>query len=63
MIVKEILQELTPLGESSSELSHFITEPRNFDEVTKLSDNLKKTLAKGNSQGDKKYNQQSEFPN
>ena len=28
--VKEILQELTPLGESGSEVSHFIPEPRNF---------------------------------
>ena len=27
--VKEILQELTPLGEYGSEVSHFITEPRN----------------------------------
>ena len=26
--VKEILQELTPLGESGSEVSHFIPEPR-----------------------------------
>ena len=37
MVVKEILQELTPLGEYGSEVSHFIPEPRNFDEVTKLS--------------------------
>ena len=28
--VKEISQELTPLGESGSEVSHFIPEPRNF---------------------------------
>ena len=33
--VKEILQELIPLGESGSEVSHFIPEPRNFAEVTK----------------------------
>ena len=31
--VSEILQELTNLGESGSEVSHFIPEPRNFDEV------------------------------
>ena len=36
-IVKEILQELINLGESGSEVSHFIPEPRNFAEVTKLS--------------------------
>ena len=41
-IVKEILQELTPLGESGLEVSHFITEPRNYAEVTKLSDNINK---------------------
>ena len=34
-VVKEILQELTPLGESGSEVSHFIPEPRNFAEVKK----------------------------
>ena len=33
-IVKEILQELTALGESGSKGSHFIPEPRNFAEVT-----------------------------
>ena len=32
-VVKEISQELTPLGESGSEISHFIPEPRNFAEV------------------------------
>ena len=32
-IVKEILQELETLGESGSEVSHFIPEPRNFAEV------------------------------
>ena len=31
--VKDVLQELPPLGESGSEVSHFITEPRNFAEV------------------------------
>ena len=33
-VVKEISQELTPLGESGSEVSHFIPEPINFAEVT-----------------------------
>ena len=29
------------MGESGSEFSHFIPEPRNFTEVTKVSDNIK----------------------
>ena len=41
-IVSEILQELTNLGEYGSEVSHFIPEPRNFAEVTKLSENIRK---------------------
>ena len=41
-VVKEISQELTPLGESGSEVSHFIPEPRNFAEATKLSENINK---------------------
>ena len=39
-IVKEISQELTNLGESGSEVSYFIPEPRNFAEVAKLSEIL-----------------------
>ena len=38
--VKEILQGLTHLGKSGSEVSHFIPEPRNFAEVTKVSDEI-----------------------
>ena len=45
-VVKEISQELTPLGEYGSEVSHFIPEPRNFAEVTKLSENIKKPWLK-----------------
>ena len=41
-IVKEISQELATLGEYGSEVSHFIPEPRNFAEVTKLSENIRK---------------------
>ena len=37
---------MTPLGESGSEVSHFIPEPRNFSEVTKLSENIKKSWIK-----------------
>ena len=32
-VLKQILQELTPLGEYGSEVFHFIPEPRNFSEV------------------------------
>ena len=39
-VVKVILQELTDLGESGSEVSHFIPDPRNFSEVAKLSENI-----------------------
>ena len=35
-IVKEILQDLSSLGESGSEVSHFIPEPSNFAEVTRI---------------------------
>ena len=45
-IVKEILQEFTALGESGSEVSHFIPEPRNFAEVKKLSENIRKPWLK-----------------
>ena len=40
--VKDISQDLTPLGESGSEISHFIPEPINFAEVTKFPDDIKK---------------------
>ena len=41
-IVKEIWQELATLGESGSAVSHFIPEPRNLAEETKLSENIRK---------------------
>ena len=47
-IVSEISQELTNFGESGSEVSHFIPEPRNFAEVTKLSENIRKHWLKDN---------------
>ena len=34
------------MGESGSEVSHFIPEPRNFSEVTKLSENIRKPWPK-----------------
>ena len=45
-IVKDILQELATLRESGSEVSHFIPEPRNFAEETKLSENIRKPWLK-----------------
>ena len=45
-VVKEISQELAPLGESGSEVSHFIPDPRNFAEVKKLSENIRKPWLK-----------------
>ena len=39
-IVSEISQELNNFRESGSEVSHFIPEPRNFAEVTKLAENI-----------------------
>ena len=47
-VVKDILQELTPLGESGSDVFHFISEPRNFSDSTKLSENIKKPWLKAN---------------
>ena len=37
---------MKPLGESSSEVTYFIPEPRNFSKVTKLSENIKKPCLK-----------------
>ena len=45
-VVEEISQELTPLGQSGSEVPHFIPEPKDFSENTKLSDNIKEPWLK-----------------
>ena len=45
-VVLEILQELTNFRESGSEVSHIIPEPRNFSEVTKLSENIREPWLK-----------------
>ena len=45
-IVKDISLELATLGESGSEVSHFIPEPGNFVEVTKPSENIRKPWLK-----------------
>ena len=45
-VLKEILQDFPPLGESGSEVSHFIPETRNFAEVKILSEDIKKPWLK-----------------
>ena len=45
-VVKDISQDLPPLGESVSGVSHFILEPRNFAEVKKLLYDIKKPWIK-----------------
>ena len=45
-IISEISQDLTNFGETGSELSHFIPEPRNFAEVTRLAENIRKPWLK-----------------
>ena len=57
----DISQVLPILGDSRSEVSYFIPEPRKFSEVTRFSDDINKPLAKSNSKGYQKYNQQSDF--
>ena len=48
--VKEILQDLPTLVESDSEVSYFIPYDRNFSEVTRLSDDIKKPWIKANQE-------------
>ena len=45
-IVSDILQELNNFGETGSEVSHFISEPRNFAEVTRLAESIRKPWLK-----------------
>ena len=49
--VKKISQYLPLLGESGSEISHFIPEPNNFAEVTKISDYINKPCIKAIQKG------------
>ena len=53
-VVKDILKELPLLGESGSEVSHLIPEPKNFAKVTKLSDDIKKPRLKATEKKIKK---------
>ena len=45
-IVSEISQELSNFRETGSEVSHFIPKPRNFAEVTRLAESIKKPWLK-----------------
>ena len=45
-VVHDISQDLPILGKSGSEVSYFITEPINFAEVTRLSEDIKKPWIK-----------------
>ena len=45
-VVKEISHDLSTLGESSSEFSYFVPEPRKFAEVSRLSEDIKKPWLK-----------------
>ena len=60
-VVNKILHNLTPLGESSSEVSHFIPEPRNFSEVKKISDDIKKHQLKATQKVIKNLNNNQTF--
>ena len=58
-VVNRIQQVLSILGESGSEVFYFIPEPRNFSEVTRLSDNTNKPWLKQLCRG-LKFNQKPE---
>ena len=45
-VVNDISQALTILGEVGSEVSCLIPEPRNFEEVTRLSEDIRKICIK-----------------
>ena len=45
-VVKKLSQDLPTLGESGSEVSYFIPDPRNFSEMARLSGDIKKPWLK-----------------
>ena len=45
-VVNDISQVLPMFGDSGSEVPYFITDPRNFSEVTRLSYDIKKPWLK-----------------
>ena len=62
-VVNEINNALPTLVESGSEVSHFITEPRYFSEVFRLTVDFKKGLVGSNFERDQKNYQQSDLSN
>ena len=60
-VVKNISQDLPPLGESGSEVSHFIAEHRKFDEVIKLLDCINKSWLKATLKEIKNLINKSDF--
>ena len=59
--VKEVSQFLPIFAGPGSEDSYSFPKPRNFAEVTILSEDIKKNLAKINYKGDQNFSQQSEL--
>ena len=53
---------MPPLGESGSEVSHLMTKPRKFSEVTKLSDDIKKPWLNANLKEIKNLINNQNFP-
>ena len=51
IVIKELNHSLPALGESGSEVSHFIPEPRIFAEVTRLLSEVKKSWIKATLKG------------
>ena len=45
-VAKDISQDFPPQGESGSEVSHFIPQPRSFAEVKNISDGIRKAWLK-----------------
>ena len=62
-IVNELNNALNNLGASGSEVSHLISEPRNFAEITRSPAEVKKGLAESNLEIGQTFNQQSEISN
>ena len=62
-IVNKLKNSLPTLWESGSKVSHFIPEPRNFAELTRLPVDIKKGLVEINFERYQRLNQQSDFSN
>ena len=62
IIVKDISQDLPPLGKSGSQFSHLIPEPGNVSEVPKFSDDINKPWLKATMKLIKNLNNNQNFP-